>query len=287
MKPAADGGAAARAASPALRKALLVEDDLAIGRLLEAVAQDVGVDLVHATSLAQADQALEAAPGARGGGFHVIVADLMLPDGSGVDWLEAQWSRGRLADTRVVAFSAGVSSAVRARLGAVGVQGFLHKPVSVTTLAQWLAPEDRPGVGREPAGVVTHLQEPEGRPGATRVRATLPGPRGARAAIAELFGGDHELFEQFQAACLQRMPADHTQGQQWLAQGRFSDLARLAHSLKSALRLLGEPALAAQAQALEHRCAAPQDGPGVHAAWARLCQGLCAWSDRTGRAGHH
>ena len=51
----------------------------------------------------------------------------------------------------------------------------------------------------------------------------------------------------------------------------------MGHSLKSALRLLGEPDLAAQAQVLERLCA--QDAPAtadVQAAWQQLSQELSA-----------
>ena len=262
-----------------MRRALLVEDDLAIGRLVQAVAQDVGMELVHATSLAQARQALDARQGGPGGAFDVIVADLMLPDGSGVDWLEEQWASGRLADTRVLAFSAGVSLAARGRLGAVGVQGFLHKPVSVATLAQWLSPEPAP---LPPAAPSTQHHT---HPGPSAAGSAPAGPEGADKATAELFGGDRQLFESFQAACLARVETDQRQGQAWLEQGLLNELARLAHSLKSALRLLGEPTLAEQAQALELCCAMPQDRPGAHRAWAQLAQGLSAWAERVRGSG--
>lgn len=257
-------------------KALLVEDDEAIARLVLAVAHDAGVQLVHVTNLAQGHQALLE------DGFDVILADLMLPDGCGVDWLEAQWASGRLSDTRVVAFSAGASAEARARLGAVGVQGFLHKPVSVTTLAQWLAP----GSGQPGAEKPAQRHAAQGSADVSGVSAagvaSAGAPReiqGAEAAIAELFGGDRELYGSFRAACLGRLEADQQQGLSWLRQGDLAGLRRLGHSLKSALRLLGEPALAARAQALERLCA--QDSPAsadVQATWQQLSQALSDWA---------
>lgn len=239
------------------RKALLVEDDVAIARLVQAVAEDTGVELVHATDLAQAGRALLEDR------FDVIVADLMLPDGCGIQWLESQGACGRLVATRVVAFSAGVSAAARARLGAVGVQGFLHKPVSVSTLAQWLLPEQ----------ALPTASAPEREP---------PGPpQGAEAAIAHLFGGDRELYDSFRAACLARLDTEQRQAQLWLQQGDLAALGRLGHSLKSALRLLGEPALAEQALALEQHCTSSEsDIEGAQEAWGQLSQALSAWAAR-------
>lgn len=243
----------------AARRALLVEDDLAIARLVQAVAQDTGVELVHVNRLAKAGQALLE------GRFDVIVADLMLPDGCGIQWLESQWACGGLAASRVVAFSAGVSAAARARLGAIGVQGFLHKPVSVSTLAQWLSPAQGP-----PADVAQELEP--------------PGPaQGAEAAIAQMFGGDRELYDSFRAACLARLDAERRQAQLWLQQGDLAALGRLGHSLKSALRLLGEPALAEQAFGLEQLCTSPAPDTGsVRAAWGQLSRALAAWAAQDG-----
>ena len=258
------------------RKALLVEDDEAIARLVQAVAEDAGVELVHATNLAQGHQALLQ------DGFDVILADLMLPDGCGVDWLEAQWAGGRLTDTRVLAFSAGVSLAARGRLGAVGVQGFLQKPVSVTTLAQWLSPGRGLSGAAKPAQLHA-AQASADLSGASTAEAASAGTphavEGTEAAIAELFGGDRELYGSFRAACLARLEADQQQGLSWLQEGNLAALERLGHSLKSALRLLGEPALAGQAQALERLCA--QDARAtadVRAAWQQLCQRLSTWA---------
>ena len=264
------------------RKALLVEDDEAIARLVQAVAQDTGVRLVHATNLAQGHQALAE------DGFDVILADLMLPDGCGVDWLEAQWAGGRLTDTRVVAFSAGASPAVRARLGAVGVQGFLHKPVAVTTLAQWLSP------GSGPSGAVYPARQNEGgaspdTSGALRAGSDSAGTahrvQGAEAAIAELFGGDRELYDSFRAAFLDRVETEQQQGLCWMRKGDLAALGRLGHSLKSALRLLGESALAAPAQVLEQQCAQGATAtPAIQATWQQLSQELSAWAAHVRKA---
>ena len=75
--------------------------------------------------------------------------------------------------------------------------------------------------------------------------------QGAEAAIAELFGGDRELYGSFRAAFLARVETEQQQGLSQLRQGNLAALGRMGHSLKSALRLLGEPDLAAQAQVLE------------------------------------
>jgi CheY-like chemotaxis protein len=256
---------------PAPRTALLVEDDGAIHRLVEAVAQDLGVRLVHAGDLGAASTAL------KGTAFDVLLADLMLPDGSGVDWLERQAAQGRLADTRVVAFSAGASPAARVRLGAAGVQAFLTKPVSVRTLTQWLspAPPQAPPTraASHDAAATAVLTQPA-------AHARPAPPRGATAATAQLFAGDRVLYANFRAACLARVASDQQQGQDWLQQGDLAALGRLAHSLKSALRLLGEPDLATQAQALELRCEGPAGSTGTEAeaAWRQLAAGLSAWA---------
>lgn len=255
------------------RRALLVEDDEAIGRLVQAVARGAGVELLHVTRLAQARQALQT------GTFAVILADLMLPDGSGVDWLEEQAALGLLSDTRVVAFSAGVSMAARARLGAVGVQGFLAKPVSVDTLVDWLTPTAEQSSCVLPSGPDLHAGQTATLPAASPCTV-----QGAAAAVDQLFGGDQALYDSFRSACQARADADLQRGHEHLAEGDLTALQRLAHSLKSALRLLGEPDLAARAQALEGHCDAASRQPGPHvvaavsAAWGLLADGWARWA---------
>ena len=64
--------------------------------------------------------------------------------------------------------------------------------------------------------------------------------------------------------------------EQHLAEADLASVGRMAHSMKSALRMLGESGLARDASLLEQRCAEQTDA-GAWLAWDRLRSGLQAW----------
>ena len=64
-----------------MAKLLTVEDEIAIRELLAFICETDGHEVVKAASLAEAREAL------RRGGLDLILLDVMLPDGSGFDFL--------------------------------------------------------------------------------------------------------------------------------------------------------------------------------------------------------
>ena len=64
-----------------LRRALVVEDDPETRAFVVAILEEVGVDVIAASSLAGARAS------AHQRAFDLVVVDRMLPDGSGLDWL--------------------------------------------------------------------------------------------------------------------------------------------------------------------------------------------------------
>ena len=108
---------------------LLVEDDALIRRFVAMALEDEDLDVVAAESLAQARQALQQGP------FALVMCDLMLPDGNGLELLRemAQPTSGAAGVARVV-FSAGVSAAVHRQLLQAGVFQVLGKPVTLSDL---------------------------------------------------------------------------------------------------------------------------------------------------------
>lgn len=59
--------------------------------------------------------------------FDLVCCDLLMPEGSGEDVLEAKKAKGD--DTPVIVVSANVQQAVRDRVDNLGARGFLNKPV--------------------------------------------------------------------------------------------------------------------------------------------------------------
>ncbi|MFG6442025.1 response regulator [Roseateles sp. LKC17W] len=227
---------------------LLIEDDASIARFVEMALEDLpGVELQVVTHLAQARTALS------GGGWQLVISDLMLPDGSAEALLAEGRAQGADAPPWVV-FSAGLQPERLLALQALGVARTLRKPVP---LAQLLS-------------TVTELLP-------RRAAAAGPAPAPAPSAPATLqthFGGDLDLFERFRTGCLARFADDIAQGDAAIAASDTEALRRVAHGLKAVLELLGHPDLSRQALALED---AATHGSALQAAgWAVLRRGLQA-----------
>lgn len=225
-------------------RVLLVEDDASIRRFVELALEDSGVDLVQAATLASAIQALRSGP------FKLVLCDLMLPDGSGVDLLRSLGEADSPSPrARRVAFSAGVGAETRKRLQSCGVHEVLSKPVSVAGLLDCV----QAAVRSEAAG-----------------DAGLPeGAAREQTAVEVYFGGDLGLYEAFLAQCRLQWRADAASGDAALAGGDLAALRRLAHSLKTVLQTVGMPHAGALAQDIEAAAAEGQQA-AAQAGWTRL-----------------
>ena len=82
---------------------------------------------------------------------------------------------------------------------------------------------------------------------------------------------------------LSGLAAEIVRAEHHLAASDLAALARIAHSMKSALRMLGQQRLAQDASLVEQRCAQRADA-GAALAWARLRAGLQGWMARPGDA---
>lgn len=249
-------------------RVLLLEDDPAIQRFVALVAEDCDVEVRGAHSLAAADTALQTE------GFDLMLADLMLPDGCAIEWLQ----RRQQADEahvrlRVVAFSAGLGTTVRHALGLAGVERFLPKPVSVDDLQACFNALKDPQMAR---GTGAGNRGCDGCEATRRPAAPTPHRRNRAAVVQRYFGGDAQLHADFLQAWRSGLVRELARAEQHLAEADLASVGRMAHSMKSALRMLGESRLARDASLLEQRCAEQTDA-GAWLAWDRLRSGLQAW----------
>ena len=233
-------------------RVLLVEDDTSIRRFVRIALEELPIELVEAQTLAQARAAVAAAP------VRLVVCDLMLPDGSGVDLLrELAGERGDRLLPRLVAFSAGLSAERREQLEALGVDELLAKPVALDELEACVLRALPPFGGDEPAP------------------AGVAPPPATADPVAVYFAGDAALYAAYRAACLPQFTRDVAAGDAALADGDLGALRRLAHSLKSVLLTLGHEADSAGARSVE-QAAADGDLAAAVAGWARLRAALLA-----------
>ena len=115
------------------RRVLLVEDDEDGAMLMTMTLEREGAEVHHAASLAAALDALA------GEGFEVLVADLELPDGTGVDLLtRCREQRPELA-RRSLALTGHADAATAARLVAAGFTEVLAKPAQPDALVARIA----------------------------------------------------------------------------------------------------------------------------------------------------
>lgn len=228
-------------------RVLLIEDDSSIARFVALALEELAVDLVTAGTLAEAREQLAQQR------FDTVITDLMLPDGSSIELMEAGHAR---RGTPWIAFSAGLTPERLASLHELGVQQTLRKPVSLAALMD----------------AVSRALEASAPPAPPAASAT-EGPARRSAAVAEHFGGDAALFEAFLAGCLTRFADDLQRGQAALATADLASLRHVSHGLKAVLGLIGEPSLASHARALEEACTAGQL-PEAERLWPKLAEGL-------------
>lgn len=229
-------------------RVVLVDDDASIRRLVALALEDEPVELVSCASVAEALQALRAAPA------RLVITDLMMPGVSGFDLLEQLAADPALrGGARLAVFSAGLGTEVQKRLAALPVWRQIGKPVSVVALLE--------AVGEALA---------DGEADGAQTGPAAPAEAGGEAAaIAEFFAGDAALFHAFRDGCRVQFRSDLAQADAAWAARDASALRHLAHSLKSVLLTLGEPAASAAARALE-QAMAQGDWAAAAEPWARL-----------------
>lgn len=110
----------------ALRRILVIEDDLALRAGISRLAREWGARVLEAGSVAEAMALLAPPP-------DLVIADIRLPDGSARSVFEETaraWPRPIL-----VAISGRASAAEAFALGQMGVRAYLPKPLSLADLA--------------------------------------------------------------------------------------------------------------------------------------------------------
>ncbi|HSM51322.1 MAG TPA: response regulator, partial [Thermoanaerobaculia bacterium] len=111
---------------------LVVEDRESLRQLLARALAKEGYEVALAAGRAEAEAAL-AAPGA----LDLVLTDLKLPDGTGLEVLRA--ARGRRPEAPVVVMTAYGSVAAAVEAMKLGAADFLEKPVGLGQLRERLS----------------------------------------------------------------------------------------------------------------------------------------------------
>lgn len=224
---------------PEPARVLLLEDDPLVRRFVQAALDGMALELLTCGCLAEARETLSAQK------VQLVLTDLHLPDGSGMDLLH--WLREQGHTCRAAVFSGGVGASLQQRMLAQGVWRVLHKPVSVGDLIQCVE---------------------QGLTGAQ----SAPAPGLGSSDVVELyFGGDQALYESYRKSCLELLAKDVDDGDWAAGEGDAVVLHRVAHNLKSVLALLGHEQGAQWARSVEE-CAAQGEAAPMRAGWLQLRQ---------------
>jgi ActR/RegA family two-component response regulator len=111
----------------AITNALVVDDDVAVCRLLHRVLSDEQYQVELSHSVADALGAIEQKS------FDVFVVDYKLPDGTGLD--VAEWIRSKGSDAPIILLSGYEASAVALRAEKLGIFEIMEKPFSRATIS--------------------------------------------------------------------------------------------------------------------------------------------------------
>lgn len=240
---------------------LLIEDDASIQRFVEFALEDIGAELIITDTVKQGISHLNHSP------FDLILTDLMLPGESGVTLLEKMREQPDLAPhTKVVVFSAGLTSDVKTQLQALGVWRMLSKPISVMDLLTCV----EEGLSNQPASQAS-MQSAPAAPSSPSSSSSLPDLE--RHAVETHFNGDTQLFVMYRQACLAQFRIDIDTGDLASQTHDLPALRRMGHSLKTVLHTLAEEDGAQIAKALE-QLAERQDLMAAQDQWRQLRNAL-------------
>ncbi|MDC0744675.1 sigma-54-dependent transcriptional regulator [Polyangium mundeleinium] len=148
---------------------LVVEDDAPLAELFVGIAEKRGLRASRAATIAEGRARIEA------GDVEILLTDMRLPDGSGIDLIE--WTRK--ADPRIVILAITAFGSIEIAVRAVrqGAYDFLTKPVEPAVLAVAL---DRAMEARRLRGEVEALR------GALATESALRGIIGKSRALADI-----------------------------------------------------------------------------------------------------
>ena len=163
--------------TPSKLRLLVVDDEPDLRTLYELTLLREGYDVESADTVAEAWATLQA------GHFNLVITDMRLPDGSGLDLLRRLEEAGRGEKAMVITAYGSAENAVEALKA--GAYDYLTKPVDLRQFRAVVAS----ALGRSVAGDLPRLRAPETRPGA---------PGAPRKALDRL-AGDSTALQQVRA----------------------------------------------------------------------------------------
>ena len=114
---------------PLAPRVLVVDDEPGLRQVLDITFRRQGYDVAQAPGVRQALEAIRQAPQP----FPLILTDLLMPDGSGIEVLAAAKARSQATEVLVMTAHSTVEAAIEAMRG--GAYDFVTKPFSPAEIA--------------------------------------------------------------------------------------------------------------------------------------------------------
>ena len=112
-------------------KILIADDDRVIAQLVSAVVRDAGHVPLHAYDAMQTVMFAMRTPAP-----DLIILDINMPGGTGLDALRKLKMSAKTAQIPVVVLSGSIDQSLPAKVKELGASGFLTKPIDPATLAE-------------------------------------------------------------------------------------------------------------------------------------------------------
>ncbi|MFO0607143.1 MAG: sigma-54 dependent transcriptional regulator [Polyangiales bacterium] len=111
---------------------LVVDDEASLRQMMDVLLRRAGHEVALASGVEEATEILRASPAP----YDLVVTDLMMADGTGLDVLTAAQNVSVHTQVLVVTAHGSVETAVKAM--SLGAFGYLEKPLSVATARAWV-----------------------------------------------------------------------------------------------------------------------------------------------------
>jgi two-component system response regulator PilR (NtrC family) len=111
---------------------LVVDDEASLRQMMDVLLRRAGHEVALASGVEEATEILRASPAP----YDLVVTDLMMADGTGLDVLTAAQNVSAHTQVLVVTAHGSVETAVEAM--SLGAFGYLEKPLSVATARAWV-----------------------------------------------------------------------------------------------------------------------------------------------------
>jgi PAS domain S-box-containing protein len=230
-------------------RVLVVEDNTVNQKVAKKILERLGCEVVIANNGAEAIEHFEASQ------FQLVLMDMQMPvmDGLTATTLIRQRERGKVR-TPIVALTANAMNGEYDRCMAVGMDGFLTKPLNVDKLRGFLTgfglrdTSPRAAVEAEPS-LKSAAQD-----AAPESKADLPAPLDV-AKLREITDGDAEFTNELLDTFLASAAESLDEMNQMLVKDDRQQLARAAHKLKGAAANIHAVEVARVAAQVEHEAA--------------------------------